>query len=83
MTNTTVTNLRKNLYAYVSQVVEYNDPVHIVSKGGNAVLLSEEEYRGMVATLELLSNTQLAQSLHEGLQESETDCVVYDPDETW
>lgn len=40
MTSTTITNLRKHLYAYVNQAVTYNDPVHIVTKDGNAVLLS-------------------------------------------
>jgi antitoxin YefM len=83
MTNTTITNLRKNLYAYVKQVVTYNDPVHIVTKDGNAVLLSEEEYRGMLATMELMSSQGLAQSLREGMAESPEDCAVYDPEAPW
>lgn len=83
MTNTTITNLRKNLYAYVNQAITYNDPVHIVTKEGNAVLLSEDEYRGMLATMELLSNQGLAQSLRDGMDEKPEDCAVYDPKEPW
>ena len=53
------------------------------AKDGNAVLLSEEEYRGMLATMELLSNQQLAQGLREGMAENPEDCAVYDPQEPW
>ena len=81
MTSTTITNLRKHLYAYVNQAVTYNDPVHIVTKDGNAVLLSEDEYRGMLATMELMGNAQLARDLREGMDDEV--CAVYNPEEPW
>lgn len=83
MTNTTITNLRKNLYAYVHQAITYNDPVHIVTKDGNAVLLSEEDYRGMLATMELMSDAALARDIKAGMTEKPEDRVAYDPDEPW
>lgn len=83
MTNTTVTNLRKNLFAYVNQAITYNDPVHIVTKDGNAVMISEDEYQGLMATMELLSDRPLAQALIAGRNEPLADCVPYDPAEAW
>lgn len=54
MTMTTITNFRKKAFEYVSNAIRYNDAVHITTKEGNAVVLSEEEYQGMMATLELM-----------------------------
>lgn len=54
MTTTTVTNFRKNIYDFVGNAIRYNDPVQITTRNGNAVVLSEEEYNGMLATLELM-----------------------------
>lgn len=83
MTNTTVTNLRKNLFAYVNQAITYNDPVHIVTKDGNAVMISEDEYRGLIATMELLSDRNLAQALREGMAQPLDTCEAYDPQAPW
>lgn len=51
MTNTNATNFRKNLYSLLEQTVKFNEPVNISTKDGNAILISEEDYRGMVETL--------------------------------
>lgn len=83
MTNTTITNLRKNLYAYVKQAIDYNDPVHIVTRDGNAVLLSEEEYLGMVATMELMREPGLVDAIKQGMAEPLSDCEPYDPEAPW
>ena len=48
MTNTNATNLRKNLFEYLNQAIEYNDIVNVNTKSGNAIIMSEEEYNGMV-----------------------------------
>lgn len=55
MTNTNLTNLRKNLFTYFEDCVKFNDVVSITGKNGNAVLMSEEDYRGLMATLEIYS----------------------------
>lgn len=48
MTTTTITNFRKNIFSLVETAIRYNEPIHITSKGGNAVILSEDEYRGLI-----------------------------------
>ena len=45
MTTTNITNFRKNAFDYVEQTIKYNQPINITTKDGNAVLLSEEDYR--------------------------------------
>ena len=53
MTNTTVTNFRKNVFEYIGAVVNCNDVINVTTKEGNVVVLSEEEYNGMMETLAL------------------------------
>ena len=48
MTHVNITNLRKNLFDYVNQAVEYNDVINISTKDGNDVMISEEEYNSMM-----------------------------------
>lgn len=83
MTNTTITDFRKNVFDYVNQAVLYNNPVNIATKEGNAVVISEEEYNGMLATLELMRQPGLMDDLLEGRKESIETCQKYDPDEEW
>lgn len=63
MTTTTVTNFRKNVFDYVGNVIRFNDPVHITSKDGSAVLISEEDYNSLIATMELLRVPGLAKEI--------------------
>ena len=43
MTNTNITNLRKNLFEYIDQAITYNDVINVNTKKGNAVIMSEED----------------------------------------
>ena len=75
MTATTVTNFRKNLFSYVSNAIRYNDPVQVTTKEGNAVLLSEEEYNGMLATLELMSVPGMVERINAAANEPDSEFV--------
>ena len=55
MHTTTITNFRKNIYGMMENTVRYNEPVNVITKSGNAVILSEQEYNSMVETLYLQS----------------------------
>lgn len=55
MTNTNATNFRQNVFAYLDQVITFNDVLNIATKKGNCVVLSDEEYRGIMETLYLYS----------------------------
>ena len=67
MTTTTITNFRKNLYSRVENTVRFNEPVNITTKDGNAVMISEEEYLGLIETLHLTSVPGMKETLVEGL----------------
>ena len=53
MLNTNITNFRKNIFSLLEQTIKYNEPVNISTKEGNAVIISEEEYNGLMETVYL------------------------------
>ncbi|MBI3252491.1 MAG: type II toxin-antitoxin system Phd/YefM family antitoxin [Candidatus Omnitrophica bacterium] len=65
MTTLTVTQARQNLFDLLKKSVKGHVPVKITSRTGDAVLLSEEDYEGLIETLELLSTPGMAKSLRE------------------
>ncbi|MGM9639798.1 MAG: type II toxin-antitoxin system Phd/YefM family antitoxin [Faecousia sp.] len=75
MTNTNITNFRKNIFTMLEQTIRYNEPLHISTKEGNVVVLSEEDYRGVMETLQLLSSPQMKQKLLDGKETPLDDCV--------
>lgn len=75
MTTTNITNFRKNAYNYVEQTVKFNEPINIATKDGNAVLLSEDDYRGIMETLYLVNVPGMRNKIMDGLTEELTDCV--------
>ncbi len=75
MLNTNVTTFRKNIFTMLENTILYNEPVNISTKDGNAVVLSEEDYRGMTETLFLLSNPVMKEKLLAGKTELIEDCI--------
>ena len=69
------TSVRQNFFEILENTVKFNDPVHITSKHGNAVLISEDDYSCLLETLYLLSNPKTAQELLEGIDAPDEDFV--------
>lgn len=67
MTTTTITNFRKNIYSMVENTVRFNEAVNITTKDGNAVIISEEEYLGLLETLYLTSVPGMKEKLINGI----------------
>ena len=67
MCTTTVTNFRKNIYGMLEKTVRFNEPLHIVTKEGNAVVISEEDYDSLMETLYLTSVPGMCEKLIDGL----------------
>ena len=61
----TATEARQNLFKLVRKSVKGHIPVKITSKEGDAVLVSEEDYEGLLETLELLSVPGMRKSIQE------------------
>ena len=78
MLNTNITQFRKNVFAMLENTIKYNEPINISTKSGNAILLSEEEYKGIMATLELSSNAELKKTLIDGMNTPLSECISED-----
>lgn len=73
-----VTNFRKNIYNILSQTIKFNEPVNINTKEGNAVILSEEDYNGLLETLYLSNMPEVKKSIIEGLNSPNDECIPED-----
>ena len=78
MTNTNATALRKDLFSMLSNAIKYNEIINVNTKEGNAVIISEEEYNGMMATLELSTDKKLRSKILAGKKASLDECVSID-----
>ena len=84
MTLMNVTNARKNLYKLIEEVNNNSTPVTITnSKGGNAVLMSEEDYNALQETIYLYSVPGLVKSILDADKEDPKKMKKYNPSEEW
>lgn len=77
MLNTNATNFRKNLFKYLDLAIDFNDVINVSTKKGNVVILSEEDYKGLMETLYLTSIPGMKEKLNEGLDAKTEDCVEF------
>lgn len=75
MTNTNITNFRRNLFRLLEQTIKYNEPVIISTKDGNAVVISEEEYNALMETVYLSSNPEQHDKIIDGLRTPTDECL--------
>lgn len=69
MTNVNITNFRKNIYSLIEQTIKYNEPINVFTKDGNAILISEEDYRNLMETLYIESVPGLKEDIINGMKE--------------
>ena len=75
MLNTNVTSFRKDIFKLLEQTIKYNEPINISTKDGNAVVISEEDYNGLMETLYLSSISEVKKGIIEGLNTSISECI--------
>jgi antitoxin YefM len=68
MPTITASAARASLYKLVDQAAETHEPVQIVGKRHNAVLVSEEDWRAIQETLYLLSIPGMRESIVKGMK---------------
>ncbi len=76
MTTLNVTEARANLYKLIDDTSVSHEPVVITGKRGNAVLLAEDDWNAINATLHLLSVPGMRESILEGMQEKIDNCAA-------
>lgn len=75
MTAISVAAFRKNAEEYIDHAVQKQDVISVTTENGTAVILSEEEFRGMLETIALLKAEGMAGRVEEArstpIEESE------------
>lgn len=77
MSAITATDARKNLFGLIQQVNDDHAPVEVVSKHGNAVIMSKDDYDAMTETAYLLRNPKGAKRLLDALGRARRGEVEY------
>ena len=78
MLNINITNFRKNIFSILEQTIKFNEPVNVSTKDGNAVMLSEEDYNGLMETLYLSTMPAMKEKILEGLNAPLEACMPED-----
>lgn len=74
MTILSATEARSNLYRLIDEASSSHEPIIITGKRGNAVLLSEEDWKSIQETMYLLTVPGMRESIKEGLATPIDDC---------
>ncbi|ACL03470.1 prevent-host-death family protein [Desulfatibacillum aliphaticivorans] len=74
MPTLSATEARANLYRLIDETTESHDPILITGKRGNAVLISEDDWRSIQETLYLLSIPGMRESILEGMNTPIEEC---------
>jgi len=69
MTSIPATRARAELYHLIMDLQKHGKPVLITGKHGNAVLISEDDWRSIEETLYLLSIPGMRESIRKGMRE--------------
>ncbi|NJD01621.1 MAG: type II toxin-antitoxin system Phd/YefM family antitoxin [Ruminiclostridium sp.] len=75
MKSINVTNAREKLYILVDEANKSHEPIHILGKRANAVLISESDWNSIQETLYLLSIPGMRESIIEGKNTPVEECV--------
>lgn len=67
MISISATKARAELFKLIDKSREEGEPIQITGKRGNAVLISEDDWRAINETLYLLSIPGMRESIREGL----------------
>ena len=62
-----LTEARKRLYRLVDEALESREPITIVGTRGNAVLLSQDDWRAIQESLHLLAVPGMRESIPQGM----------------
>jgi len=78
MSNINATNFRANLFEYLDMAVSYGDVINISTKNGNAIVISEDDYKGLLETLYLSSIPGMEEKLLQGKNETIDECEEFE-----
>lgn len=79
MTSINATAFRKDLFKILDSVIKFDDPVTVTTKNGNAVLISESEYRSIMETIYLMSDREFMEGLKDADEQDRATYTKFDP----
>ena len=83
MTTVTLTEAKAHLTQLLREVQELGEQIVITRSGRPAgVLVSVDEYEGLLETLEILVDPELSRAVRQGLREAETEDLLSE-EEVW
>jgi len=74
MPTLSATEARTKLYRLIDQTSSSHEPILITGKRGNAVLVSEDDWRSIQETIYLLNIPGMRESIRKGLATPLEDC---------
>ena len=75
MPTLTTTEARSKLYRLIDEAASSHEPIIIKGKRGNAVLISEDDWRSIQETIYLLNIPGMRESIREGLATPTKECT--------
>ena len=78
MTSTNIANFRENIVPLLEQTIKFNEPLTVNTDIGNAIVLSEDDYRSLIETLYLTSIPGMEEKLLNGKATPLSDCIPED-----
>jgi antitoxin YefM len=75
MPTLSATEARTKLYRLIDEAALTHEPIVITGKRGNAVLISEDDWRAIQETMFLLNIPGMRESIQEGLATPIEDCI--------
>jgi len=74
MKTKTATQARKEIYNLIDEISNSHEPLQIMGKRSNAVLVSEEDWNAIQETLYLVSIPGMRESILEGMNTPLEEC---------
>ena len=74
MTTITATSARNKLYTLIDEANDSHIPIQITGKRGNAVLVSEDDWKAISETIHLSTIPGMVESIKAGMDEKIEDC---------
>jgi prevent-host-death family protein len=74
MPTLSATEARSKLYRLIDEAASSHEPIVITGKRGNAVLISEDDWRSIQETIFLLNIPNMRDSIREGLATPIEEC---------
>ncbi len=78
-----ILGFRKNLSSYLESVIDFDERITITTKKGNAVIISENEYKSMLEIINPRLNKNSTSKIKEGEKEDISKMKIYNPMEEW